>query len=87
MVFQFVDDIGAPGKIADEDPALVSDRLRRNVLVRRGVPEDRADVHTALMREGAAADKGLIIAERPVGDIGDECAEGGQILEFLATDG
>src|SRR6185295_5115109 len=61
--------------------------LRGNVLVSRGVPEDGADVDSALVGKGAASDERLVVAERPIGDLRDKGAESGNILELVGADG
>ena len=49
----------AAGKLAHQDPPLVAHGLRVDVLVAGGGPGQAADVHPALVGEGAAADERL----------------------------
>ena len=57
------------------------------MLVGGGILEDGADVHAALVREGAVADVGLVVAQRQVGQFGDETGGGGQVRKVLRADG
>ena len=44
----------------------------RDVLVGGGILQHGADVHAALVREGALAHEGLVVAQRQIGQLGDE---------------
>ena len=44
-------------------------------------------MHAALVGEGALADEGLIVAQRQVGQFGDEAADGGEAGQLLRADG
>ena len=46
----------------------------RDVLVGGRILQHGADVHAALVGEGALADEGLVVAQRQVGQLGDEAA-------------
>ena len=87
MLLELVDDVAAAGEVADEDALAVADEFRLDVLVGGGVLEDGADVHAALVGEGAFADEGLVVAQRKVGQFGDEAADAGETGEFLGADG
>ena len=43
-----------------------------DVLISGGVLQHGADVDAAFVREGAVADEGLIVAQRQIGQLGDE---------------
>ena len=75
VLLELVEDVAAAGEVADQDALAVADGFRRDVLVGGGVLEDGADVHAALVGEGALADEGLVVAQRQVGQFGDEAAD------------
>ena len=58
-----------------------------DVLVGGGVLQHGADVHAALVGEGALADEGLVVAQRKIGQFGDEAADAGEAGELLGADG
>ena len=87
VLLELVDDVAAAGKVADQDALAVADEFRLDVLVGGGVLEDGADVDAALVGEGAFADEGLVVAQRKVGQLGDEAADAGETGEFLGADG
>ena len=87
VLLELVDDVAAAGEVADQDALAVADEFRLDVLVGGGVLEDGADVHAALVGEGALADEGLVVAQRKVGQFGDEAADAGEAGEFLGADG
>src|ERR1035438_1195424 len=87
VLLELKDDIAAAGKVADEDALAVADEFGLDVLVGGGVLEDGADVHAAFVSEGAFADEGLVVAQRKVGQLGDEAADAGETGEFVGTDG
>ena len=78
VLLELVDDVAAAGEIADQDALAVADELGLDVLVGGGVLQDGADVHAALVGEGALADEGLVVAQRQVGQFGDEAADRGE---------
>src|ERR1035438_1901081 len=87
VLLELIYDIAAAGKVADEDALAVADELGFDVLVGGGVLEDGADVHAALVSEGAFTDEGLVVAQRKVGQLGDEPADAGETGEFIGADG
>src|ERR1017187_6106712 len=87
VLLELIDDIAAAGEVADEDALAVADELGLDVLVGGGVLEDGADVHAALVGEGAFTDEGLVVAQRKVGQLGDEPADAGETGEFIGADG
>ena len=58
-----------------------------DVLVGGGILQHGADVHAALVREGALADERLVVAQRQVGQFGDEAADRGEAGQLLGADG
>ena len=56
VLLQFVEDVAAPGEVAQQHPLAVADGLGLDVLVGGRVLQYRADVHAALVGEGAPAD-------------------------------
>ena len=87
VLLELVDDVAAAGEVADQDALAVADEFGLDVLVGGGVLEDGADVHAALVGEGALADEGLVVAQRKVGQFGDEAADAGESGELLGADG
>ena len=87
VLLELVDDVAAAGEVADQDALAVADEFGLDVLVGGGVLEYGADVHAALVGEGALADEGLVVAQRQVGQFGDEAADTGESGEFLGADG
>ena len=71
-----------PGQLADQDPALVADRRRVDVLVAGGVLADAVDVHPPLVGEGAGADERLAGPEVHVGRLVDVARDLGQVGEL-----
>ena len=84
VLLELVQDVAAAGEIADQDALAVADGLGRDVLVGGGILQDGADVHAAFVGEGALADERLVVAERQVGQLGDEAADAGQRLASLS---
>src|ERR1035437_4547906 len=62
VLLELIDDVAAAGEVADEDALAVADEFRLDVLVGGGVLEDGADVHAALVGEGAFSNEGLVVA-------------------------
>ncbi len=62
VLLQLIEHVAAAGKIAQQHALAVADGFGRDVLVGGGIFQHGADVHAALVREGAAADIGLIVA-------------------------
>ena len=85
-MLKLVCDVAAAGKIADEDALPIADKLGSDVFVRGGILHNGADVHAALMREGALADVRLVFPHRQVGQIGNVAACGSQRLELIRAD-
>ena len=69
------------GQLAHQHAALVAHRLRLDVLVGGRIPGDAADVHAALVREGALADERLVRAEVHVQDLVDEPRQLREVLD------
>ncbi len=67
VLLELVDDVAAAGEVAHQDALAVADEFGLDVLVGGGVLEHGADVHAALVGEGALADEGLVVAQRQVG--------------------
>ena len=72
VLLELVDDVAAAREIADQDALAVADEFRLDVLVGGRILQHRADVNAALVREGALADEWLVVAQRQIGQIGDE---------------
>ena len=87
VLLELVDDVAAAGEVADQDALAVADELRLDVLVGGGILQHGADVDATLVGEGALTDEGLVVAQRKVGQFGDEAADAGQAGELLRTDG
>ena len=79
VLLELVENVGPAREVAEQDALAVADGFGRDMLVGRGILEDRADVDAALVREGAVADVGLLVAQRQVGQFGDEAGGGGQV--------
>ena len=69
MLLELVHDVAAAGEVADQDALAVADEFRLDVFVGGGILQDRADVHAALVGEGALADEGLVVAQRQIGQL------------------
>ena len=67
MLLEFIEDVAASGKIAEQDALAIADDGGRDVLVGGRIAEDGGDVNSTLMGERAVADVGLVVAERQVG--------------------
>jgi hypothetical protein len=87
VLFQLVHDVAAAGKIAHQHPLPISHRFRSDVLVGGRILQHGAYMHTALVSERAFAHKRLVVAQRQVGDFGDEPADGSQACQLLRPDG
>ena len=75
VLLELVEDVAAAGEIAHQHALAVADRFGRDVLVGGGILQDGADVDAAFVREGALADEGLVVAQRQIGQFGDEAAD------------
>ena len=74
---------GRAGELAQQQPALVADLFRPDVLVRRRVLPHRVHVQPALVREGGAADERLRDRQRHVRHVVDEARGLRQQLQVL----
>ena len=86
-MFQFVEHVASAGEVAEQHSLAVADRFGRDMLIRGRILEDGAHVDSAFVREGAAADVGLIVAHRQVGELGDKSRDSGQVHKLVAADG
>ena len=87
VLLELVDDVAAAGEVADQHALAIADQFGLDVLVGGGVFQHGADVHAALVGEGALADEGLVVAQRQIGEFGDEAADAGQAGKLLGADG
>ena len=87
VLLELIEHVAAAGKIAHQHALPVAHRFRRDVLVGRRILQHRAHVHAALVGERAVADVGLIVAQRQVGQLGDEARHRGQARQLLRPDG
>ena len=76
VLLQLKQDIAAAGEIAHQHALAVTYDLRADVFVSGGILEYRADVHAALVGEGALADERLGVGKRQVRQFRDEAARG-----------
>ena len=78
VLLELVDDVAAAGKIADQHALAIADGFGLDVLVGGGILQHGADVDAAFVGEGALADEGLVVAQRQIGQFGDEAADAGE---------
>ena len=87
VLLELVDDVAAAGEVADQNALAVADEFGLDVFVGGGILQHGADVHAAFVGEGALADEGLVVAQRKIGQFGDEAADAGEAGELLGADG